>query len=201
MYKTCSCCKSHKFENEFHKLERGMYGRHSICKLCRSRKRPNRHNEISVLNKKCKNCENIYSYKNFYKNKQSKDGLQSYCKNCHKKKISDSNSKIERFSKIILKKFQNKNKNCIIDITSKDIIDRFNEQNGKCFITNHNLTHICDLKQRTDNIWNFSIFCDSNKLTKENLKLVCHFIYTIKEVYNVSTKNFMSVYNKILKKQ
>ena len=81
----------------------------------------------------------------------------------------------------------------------KDIIDKFNEQNGKCFITNHNLTHICDLKMGTDNIWNFSIFIDSNKLTKENLKLVCHFIYTIKEVYNVSTKNFMSVYNKILK--
>ena len=90
--------------------------------------------------------------------KQSKDGLQSYCKNCHKKKISDSNSKIERFSKIILKKFKNENKNCIINISSKDIIDKFNEQKGKCFITNHNLTHICDLKQRTDNIWNYVLW-------------------------------------------
>tara|TARA_A100001015_G_C14897037_1_gene674813 strand:+ start:514 stop:1119 length:606 start_codon:yes stop_codon:yes gene_type:complete len=199
MYKTCSCCKEHKFENEYHKLNGGMYGRHSICKDCRSRNRRRMNNDVKIEHKQCKECNNIYSYNKFYKNKNSKDGLQSYCKNCHKKKISNSNSKIDRFSKIILKKFKNLNKNCTIEINYKDIIEQYKKQDSKCFITNHNMTHISDLKQRTDNIWNLSIFCDSEKLTKNNLKLVCHFIYTIKKVYNIPTNNFLRIYNQIIK--
>ena len=39
MYKTCSQCKKHQVLEDFHKLKKGLFGRHSICKICRKNSR------------------------------------------------------------------------------------------------------------------------------------------------------------------
>ena len=101
MYKTCSKCNRHLSTLDYHKLKRGTFGRHSVCKKCRSNLRNRKNNDVIVSKKVCSNCEIELSQDKFYKNKNSNDGLQSYCKDCHKYKISISNSELDRFSKII----------------------------------------------------------------------------------------------------
>tara|TARA_B110000971_G_C19800850_1_gene404207 strand:+ start:118 stop:738 length:621 start_codon:yes stop_codon:yes gene_type:complete len=198
MYKTCTKCENHKILTDFHKLNKGKYGRHSVCKICRSRLRKTNSFEVVIKEKICCKCNKKLDSKQFYKNKASKDGLQSYCKVCHKMKISESNSDLHNFCKKILKKYKNKHKNKIFEINYMDIVRKFKEQKGKCFITNHSMTHICDIKQRTDNVWNISINTNNDKVIKyENFQLVIHLIYTTKELYNLSIREAYNLYSEI----
>ena len=204
MSKTCSKCFIHKLLNEFHKLEKGSQGRHPICKKCRSKFRKKRNNNVNVRNKVCIRCNKNLLANFFYKNKNSNDGLQSYCKCCHKEKMADTNSELKKFSKIILKKYikKQKSKNDIkFEITDNDIIRKYREQMGLCYITKHEITHICDLKQRTDNLWNMSLHIDDDcsVIKYDNFHLVIHLIYTIKELYNLSNKEAYKAYKKISK--
>ena len=203
MFKECSKCMINKNIDDYHKLKNGLFGRNSICKNCRSKLKKNNifTTQTNIKKKKCINCNLIKDYENFYKNNSSKDGLQSYCKYCHKLKISNSNSKLNRFAKIILKKFAVKYKNIKININENDILNQYINQNGKCFITNHIMSHIFDTKQRTDNIWNMSINFNErlNELNSNNFKLVIHLIYTIKGLYNLSDNETLAIYNEITK--
>ena len=153
---------NHLSINKFHKLKNGLYGYHPTCKLCRSEMRKRKNIQVELTSKKCSSCHKEINVMNFYKNKNSNDGLQSYCKKCHKIKISESNSKLDKFCKIILDKFKKKNKDKIINIDYKDLVKKYKEQNKACFVTGHIMTHKSDIKQRTDNIWNLSIFLDKN---------------------------------------
>ena len=56
----------------------------------------------------------------------------------------------------------------MINIDYKDIVNKFNEQRGLCYITTHKMTHISDEIQRTDNIWNMSIF------TKDGIEVITY---------------------------
>lgn len=199
MYKECSKCNINKNIINFHKLKNGFLGRNSICKECRSNLRTSKNININISVKTCIKC-NIEKHSNFfYKNKNNNDGLQSYCKDCHKIKISESNSKLKRFSKIILEKFNKKNKNLKIKIDENDIVKKYNEQKGICSITKHKITHIFDVKQRTDNIWNMSIYVKEGckEVKYEDFKLVIHLIYTIKGMYNLSDRDTIRIYNEM----
>jgi hypothetical protein len=200
MYKTCPQCNVHKKLDDFHKQKSGSYGRHSICKLCRSLSRKTLNNEIRCKTKICNLCEIKLNTNMFYKNKSSKDGLQVYCKKCQVKKISKSKSKLNNFSKLILNKYIKKHQNLRIKVGANDIMRKFNEQNGKCFITKHQMTHEADLKQRTDNIWNMAMLVDDDAKTLDydNFNLVIHLIYTTKELYNMSLSNVKDIYKKLL---
>lgn len=200
MYKTCPQCNIHKKLDDFHKQKSGSYGRHSICKICRSKSRKTLNNKINCKTKICNLCGIKLNTDKFYKNKSSKDGLQAYCKQCQIKKISKSKSKLNNFSKLILNKYIKKHKNLRIDIDTNDIVRKFNEQNGKCFITKHKMTHEADLKQRTDNIWNMAILLKDNvkTLTYDNFNLVIHLIYTTKELYGMSLTEVKEIYKKLV---
>ena len=202
MYKVCSQCKKHKKLDNFHKLQKGLFGRHSICKICRknarilqSQKKVIKTNIYLV----CSQCNKQKHCLNFYINRSSNCGYQSYCKKCQIIKISDSMSKLENYAKIILKKFIKKNKKKIINISVQDIIQKFNKQFGFCATTAHKMTHDTDIHQRTDNIWNMSIYVDP-KLTEINandFKLVIHFVYTAQNLYKLNIKQTLNLYKNL----
>ena len=50
------------------------------------------------------------------------------------------------------------------------------------------MTHKSDTKQRTDNIWNMSIYIDDkcDIVNYKDFHLVIHLIYTIQKMYNLS---------------
>ena len=125
----------------------------------------------------------------------NKNGLQNICKLCQKEKISFSMSKINNYSKIILKKFKKKNKNIKLNIDYNDVINKFNDQKGLCHVTNHKLENKVDIKQRTDNIWNLSIIHNSNEVNYETFNLGIHLIYTLKNLYQID--DILKVYEKI----
>ena len=109
MYKLCSKCNIHKSLNDFHKLKKGRFGKHSICKICRKTARINKiklqKNQLVITkNILCNKCNIIKSPKLFYKNYSSKNGYQNYCKECQRELIAKSMSKIENYSKILIKK-------------------------------------------------------------------------------------------------
>ena len=62
------------------------------------------------------------------------------------------------------------------------------------------MTHKSDIKQRTDNIWNFSIYVedDLNVINYNNFNLVVNLIYSIKEMYKLSNKDTFNLYNSLL---
>lgn len=200
MFKTCNKCTNHLSINKFHKLKKGLYGYHPTCKLCRSDMRKRKNIEVELTSKKCSSCHKEMEVNHFYKNKNSNDGLQSYCKKCHKIKISESNSKLNKFCKIILEKFKKKNKEKVIKIDYKDLIKKYKEQNKVCFVTGHSMTHKSDIKQRTDNIWNLSIFVDKdiNEINYNNFNLVANLIYSVKEIYNLSNNETINICKKFI---
>ena len=200
MYKTCPKCNIHKALENFHKLKKGLYGRHAICKVCRSKQRKASCNNISCTNKLCTLCNNMLNSSEFYKNSSSKDGLQTYCKSCQMSNISKSKSKLNNFAKIILSKYVKKHKTIRVNITYKDVVNKYNEQNGLCSVTKHKMTHNTDIKQRTDNIWNMAILANDNinVINNDNFSLVVHLIYTTKELYNMSIENVKNIYRKLL---
>ena len=200
MNKSCLKCFKTKDINEFHILKKGLLGRNSTCKKCRSEFRSQR-KTLNIINEKvCVSCNKTYQSNFFYKNSYSSDGLQSYCKQCHKKKISDSNSKFESFSNIMLNKFKKKHPLLEVNIKTDDIRRKFDEQKGLCFISNKRLTHISDLKQRTDNVWNMAIYIiDRDKeISYDNFHLVIHMIYTIKELYKLNDSDVRVMYKKFI---
>lgn len=199
MIKSCNKCYIAKELNEFHILKNGLYGRNSICKSCRSKSQKIK-NITFIKEKQCVKCNLIKSNVNFYINKYSNDGLQSYCKECHKIKISESNSKFDKFSNLMLKKFKLKHKNININLTLHDIKRKYDEQRGLCYISEKELTHVCDIKQRTDNVWNMSIYIDDNKkeINYNDFNLVIHLIYTIKELYKATNLDIKSIYQKFI---
>lgn len=196
MFKECSKCERNMNVDNFDKQEKGLLGRNSTCKQCRSYQRKLKNIKPNIINKICNSCNLEKNFNQFYKNKCHKDGLQSYCIDCHKKKISICNSKLESFSKKILEKFKRKNIDLLINIDYKDIVNKFNEQSGLCYITTHKMTHISDEIQRTDNIWNMSIFIKygTEVITYENFYLVTNLIYTIKSL-KLNDVQMYKIYN------
>ena len=202
MYKVCSKCNKHKDLNNFHKLQKGLFGRHSICKECRKvlrllKKAGNKKREDIYL--RCSGCNKQKHCSEFYVNRSSNYGYQSYCKICQKEKISESMSKLENYVKIILKKFKKKFKKKKVILTNEDIIYKYNEQCGYCSLTKHKMTHTTDIHQRTDNIWNMSIYADSDEkeINKRNFELVIHFVYTAQNLYKMNKAQILNLYKNL----
>ena len=110
-------------------------------------------------------------------------------------------SNLQNYTKIILKKFKNRNKDKKININSNDIINQYRNQEGLCYITKHELTHEVDIKQRTDNIWNLSIIIkddNSTEINNNDILLVCNLIYTTKKKYHLDENQIKDVYNNII---
>jgi hypothetical protein len=204
MYKVCSQCKKHKELDDFHKLQKGLYGRHSMCKLCRKNARILQSQQKVIKTNiylVCSDCNIQKHCSDFYINRSSNCGYQSYCKICQTLKISKSMSKLENYAKIILKKFIKKNKKKIVNITVQNIIDAYHRQYGLCAITRHKMTHDTDVHQRTDNIWNMSIYVDTKltKITEKDFKLVIHFVYTTQNLYKLDIKQTLNLYKNLVK--
>ena len=200
MFKTCTKCNIHLSLDKFHLLKKGKYGRHPQCKSCRK----NNKNEIINFKKiteiTCSCCGITKSINYFYKNKSNINGYQIYCKTCNKIKIAQSMSKLDNYIKIVLKKFKSKNKDKKLNININDIKSLFREQEGNCAISNHEMTHNVDIKQRTDNIWNLSIMCKKNclkEINKNDIYLVCNLIYSTKKLYNLNENEIKNIYNNI----
>ena len=200
LIKVCKNCEKSKDLNNFHRQKKGFLGRNSVCKDCRKKRK------IKYVSTKdlvlCNMCNIKKKTEDFYKNSSSKNGLQSYCKTCQKKNISKSGSKIENFCKLVLKKFKRKNKDKIINLKVNDLIRKYNLQKGKCYLTNHLMLHQIDLKQRTDNIWNLSICCNTNLnvINYKDFNLGVHLIYTMKHVYNLNDNKIMEIYQNLANK-
>lgn len=201
MNKICNNCRKRLTLDNFHKKPGGKFGYNSICKICRKNKRlegPKRKKIPELV--RCANCKELKTINKFYRKSSSVSGYQSYCKKCQRSKIKISKSKIENYSKIVLKKFGNLNKEVKINISYLDILNRFRIQDGKCQISKHELEHESDMKGRTDNIWNFSI------LPKENVKeinssddfiLVINLIYSIQKIYKYPTTKILEIYREL----
>ncbi|VVU95773.1 hypothetical protein CPAV1605_1529 [seawater metagenome] len=196
MYKACTYCNKSKSLDEFHILKTGFLGRNSVCKDCRKEKRKTIEANYQLDYYICNICKKQKDLTQFYKKKNSKLGIQSYCKICQKKQIAKSKSKIENFAKLLLKKVKRKNKDTMFLITEDDIIRKFNQQKEKCKITNHQLQHNIDIKQRSDNVWNMSIDFNSQKkkINYNDFSLVINLIYSIKNMYNLNNKEILDLY-------
>jgi hypothetical protein len=202
MFKACNYCNKSKSLDDFHVLKTGFLGRNSICKECRKEKRKKIKSSSILTHYKCNSCKELKSINDFYKKKNSLLGIQSYCKICQKQVIANSKSKIDNFSKIILKKYIKKHKKQDIKITYNDIIRKFNQQKGKCFLTGHELTHYIDIKQRSDNIWNMAILCDKDirQVNYNDFNLVINLVYSIQGVYNLNNDQIIDCYKAIIHK-
>lgn len=205
MFKKCTTCKKFLSLEQYHVLKKGKFGRNSSCKVCRKIKYKRDNIENINLNKIiCTKCNILKSTNNFYKNNRSLNGYQNICKICQKNNIAISMSKLENYTKCILKKFKKKNKRLEIKITYKDLIDLFRQQNNRCFITNHKMTTYVDINQRTDNVWNMAIYIIDNEeeINKKNVKLVIHLVYTLQNLYNLNmvdiTKTYRELANNII---
>ncbi len=202
MYKYCSNCKNFTSLNDFHKLKNGKFGKNSVCKLCRKNISKDKNYTFDILkNYNCPNCNTIKNAKDFYKNKKNLNGLQSICKTCQKLRIANSMSKLKNYSKVILKKFINKNKSLKINLNYEDLIKKFKEQNGLCVLTKHKLEHKVDLKQRTDNIWNFSIYINNNLnkniINYHDFNLIINLIYTMQNLYKINIQKSLQIYKEL----
>ena len=58
------------------------------------------------------------------------------------------------------------------------------------------MTHDTDVHQRTDNIWNMSIYADTKltKITEKDFKLVMHFVYTTQNLYKLDIKQTLNLF-------
>jgi len=203
LYKTCKKCNETKELEKYHILKKGFLGRNSICKICRKKQRKQSSTIQKTIDIKklylCNKCNKRKNSKNFYRNSSSKNGLQSYCKICQKKIISQSKSKLENFAKIILNKYIKKKKDVKINIKYTDIVKKFNQQKGKCYFTNHDMIHLTDIRQRTDNVWNAAIYVDYTKHNKkivnyDDFHLTIHLIYTLTEMYQLKENQIIDIY-------
>ena len=194
MEKYCKKCHLYKKFDQYHKHKKGQFGLYSICKLCRKEHKPTKIKNVS--NKLCNICNKRYDSDYFYKNKNSKDGLTSNCKTCYLKKRSKNQSKLENYMKIILHKFQKKNKTNFGVI---ELIRIYNQQDKKCFISKHNMTHIIDTKGRTDNIYNASIIPILKKdcYNIDDIKLGINLFYSVGKKYDMDTRSILKIYNEL----
>ncbi len=63
------------------------------------------------------------------------------------------------------------------------------------------MTHTTDIHQRTDNIWNMSIYSLSKTdvINVNDFKLVIHFVYTAKDLYKLETDKIIDLYKNLIK--
>jgi len=194
MQKYCTKCLEYKFLDKYHKHKNGKFGRHSKCKNCR--KNCIKKTSQIVIRKKCNQCNIILNSSNFYKNKNNTTGLSPSCKTCYLERRSKNQSKIENYMKIILKKFKRKH---TVDLDVLQLIRMYHSQNEKCFISSNKMTHIVDVKGRTDNIWNISIIpINNNKILEiSDVKLCINLFYSVKKKYKLNTTDILDIYHKL----
>ena len=63
------------------------------------------------------------------------------------------------------------------------------------------MTHIVDMKQRTDNIWNIAIMPKNNyldQIDKDNILLVCNLVYSTKKMYKLDENQLKNLYRNII---
>ncbi len=96
--KTCIKCQTTKAAEHFHKDIKTKDGLNSICKKCRSTKKPS---IINLSNTKiCKKCKIEKPLEEFQKRETSKDGYRHDCKDCRYKYNKEYKHKNwEKFSK------------------------------------------------------------------------------------------------------
>jgi len=83
--KTCTKCGVSKRIGDFWKADRGLYGRSSQCKACRSTKKPKiptSHGYKICSNPTCKFLGFEQPIASFFKDKNYSDGMKSHCKSC-----------------------------------------------------------------------------------------------------------------------
>ena len=78
----------------------------------------------------------------------------------------------------------------------------FRNQEECCAVTKHKLKSVVDLQQRIDNIWNISICMNAsdivnNKVTRNNIYLVCNLVYSTQKLYNLSKTQLIEIYKQI----
>ena len=196
MEKYCKNCNSYKKFDQYHKHKKGQFGLYPICKLCRKNKKNVNSSNNNITHKVCSNCKKRFDSEHFYKNSNTKTGLTSNCKKCYLEKRSKNQSKIENYMRIILTKFQKKHKT---KFKINELIRKYNQQDKKCFISNHNMTHIIDIKGRTDNIYNASIIPINKKdcYDIDDIKLGINLFYSVGKKYDLNTDKILQIYREL----
>ena len=190
MYKQCSKCLDVLELEQFHKMNRGKYGRHSVCKECRKK---SNNNLINCQEKECKQCHQILEIDEFYRNNQKKSGYLSICKECYNSNKHEIHSDKRYYIELVIDKFHKKFPNYFGEITVEMIIDLIKKQNNKCLITNQELTYLYDKSGWNDSIWNMMMIEMEGKLC-----IVSHFIYTCILLYNFDLDKIRTVYQSLL---
>jgi hypothetical protein len=196
--KTCSLCNILKSIDEFHKLKRGEYGRHSHCKCCRSKNRKEYSYERPKKGiMKCAKCSKFKNISDYYTDKSSSTGLQSYCIECHKEKIYESQSKLNGYITKMLNKIKNEKNSTITKenyITNEDVLELYLKQDKKCALTGELLSYY-NGPQLTENSYEsrYNICIDridKNKgYAKENIILIGKIVSKMKS--NIDMKSFI----------
>jgi len=204
--KECSKCHNIKTIDKFHNLSTGKYGKHSICKECRSC-----YNKTIVYKRpikgklKCVKCNEIKDVSEYYSDKKISTGLQSYCKHCQKEKIYESQSKLNFFIKKQLTELKSKcEKNKVdLELNVDDIISIYNVQEGLCSMSKEMLTYYSGIKL-TDNQYEskFNIKIDLIDKTKpyipNNIQLLGNIVYRMKQ--NMSNQELLHLCDIIVSK-
>lgn len=202
-------CKMELAVDRYHISKSGQYGRHPICKSCRSTASKKLNYTQQLVGEKicygplCK--EQIKSVQEFHKSKSHHDGLQSCCIIC-----SSYNTRIwsSTFDGFMIKLMGDVKHNCIkrskdleLSITLEDIEKLYHKQSGKCALTNKILTHTTITDTVTNEYikhrWNISIDrIDSSKgYTINNIQLVGAVINIMKT--DLSCNEFIEICQEI----
>ena len=212
--KYCSQCKELKTLDDFHKYKHNNDGRHSICKLCRSKyNKQLRYKRPKNGRMKCNSCNIIKEVSEFYTDSSSSSGLQTYCKSCLKEKIYESQSKLENYISKIYNKFKQKYKEKT-KFTKEDLLKLYKKQNGRCAFTKELLTYYTGPSLTLTNYeskFNICISIDNtNELNvnaaNKNIEINCNHIELIGNIVhkmknNLNNKEFFRLCKLISQKE
>lgn len=195
--KSCSQCKIEQPLDNFHKYNKNLDGRHSICKKCRSAYNKSLRYKRPINGRlRCNSCHIIKDVQEFYADCSSSNGLQSYCKSCLKEKIYESQSKLDNYMTKLYNQFQTQYKEKIC-FTLEDLIYLYEKQNRKCAYTDELLTYYSGpvlTKDSYESKFNITIDYDKSgdnesNINLDDIKLIGKIIKQMKK--NIDSKEFM----------
>ena len=143
--KQCTRCRSVKPVESFHRLKKGILGRHSHCKTCRAAKRKaNRTPRKEEGTTRCPRCARTKPVQEFDANKRTKTGLQTYCRGCQRANYSDWASTTGGFFTRLYRDLVNNSnrKGEQVHLTRTELEGLYAKQQGKCALTSAPMTHV-----------------------------------------------------------
>lgn len=202
-HKICNDCQEDKPLTEYHKNGAGRFGRHNVCKICRSKARKElRFNRVPKGTMVfCNRCKETKDEINFSSDITRTGGLQTYCKTCQTDMLCKYWSTFNGFMKRLFKDSRRsaQERELAFTITHQDLLDCYDEQDGLCNLTGVKLTHNSTPGLgRNKHPFNISVdrIDSSRGYERNNIQLVCTYVNTIK--WDLPQDNFFKVCKRIV---